>query len=250
MSLLAVTVECTDCRSFISNAIFSPWHEGPMLVCGNELDPPSTAQRKKNGSSVSNRLSVIDIPSTYSSVTDIRAEYSRSITEPMMERCPLVAISSVDYRDTLHIRACHGPIVLMEAGSCHFEVSLEEMKQSVFGCAFLLYDGGFLGEVLSYAIRNWNNDRWNPLAGGEGLRVGGKRRVGMVDLCPIIFGNGTNDSAIVPFRVLKDTVPGRLMLWQAENPYYEYTVRVGVCVLDHQFSYRSQIMYMKVLFDV
>ncbi|RDK41050.1 hypothetical protein M752DRAFT_284554 [Aspergillus phoenicis ATCC 13157] len=97
----------------------------------------------------------------------------------------------------------------MEAGSCHFEVSIEEMKQSVFGCAFLLYHGGFL----------------------EGLRVGGKRRVGMVDLCPIIFGNGTNDSATVPFRVLKDTVPGRLMLWQAENPYYEYTVRVYVKIL-------------------
>ncbi|GCB24466.1 hypothetical protein AAWM_08784 [Aspergillus awamori] len=148
-----------------------------------------------------------------------------------MERCPLAAIGSADYRDTLHIRACHGPIVLMEAGSWHFEVSLEDMKQSVFGCAFLLYHGGFLGDVLSYAIRNWNNDRWNPLAGGEGLRVGGKRRIGMVDLCPIIFGSGTNDSATVPFRVLQDTVPGRLMLWQAENPYYEYTVRVYVKVL-------------------
>lgn len=122
-------------------------------------------------------------------------------------------------------------MVLMEAGSWHFEVPLEDMKQSVFGCAFLLYHGGFLGDVLSYAIRNWNNNRWNPLAGGEGLRVGGKRRVGMVDLCPIIFGNGTNDSATVPLRILKDTVPGRLMLWQAENPHYEYTVLVYVKVL-------------------
>ncbi|OJJ65829.1 hypothetical protein ASPBRDRAFT_60236 [Aspergillus brasiliensis CBS 101740] len=211
--------------------LFFPWHEGPTSVCSSKLDAPSTAQRKKKG--------VIDISSASRSVTDIRAEYSRSITEPMMERCPLAAIGSVDYRDTLHIRACHGSIVLMEADSWHFEVSLEDMKQSVFGCAFLLYHGGFLGDVLSYAIRNWNNERWDPLAGGEGLRVGGKRRVGMVDLCPIIFGNGTNDSATVPFRVLKDTVPGRLMLWQAENPYYEYTVRVGVYVPDGQFSSRS-----------
>lgn len=97
------------------------------------------------------------------------------------------------------------------------------MKKSVFGCAFLLYHGGFFWEMIILAMRSWRDSEWKPLSGSEGLRPCAKQKKGITFSCPVVFDQS---SETVPFFFLEKTIPGRLMIWQAEHPVSQYTVRV------------------------
>lgn len=96
------------------------------------------------------------------------------------------------------------------------------MEKSVFGCAFLLYHGGFLWHLVILAMQSRRDSSWKPLSGSEGLRPGGEQKKGVGFWCPIVFDIG---SETVPFSVLEKTIPGRLMIWQAEHPDSRYTFR-------------------------
>lgn len=111
----------------------------------------------------------------------------------------------------------------MEASSYRLDVPMTDMKKSVFGFAFLLYHGGFFWEIIILAMRSWRDSDWKPLSGSEGLRPCAKQRKGITFSCPVVFGQS---SETVPFFFLEKTIPGRLMIWQAEHPDSQYTFRV------------------------
>ncbi|CAG8897859.1 unnamed protein product [Penicillium nalgiovense] len=105
---------------------------------------------------------------------------------------------------------------LLEIGATGWklEISLNEMKSSISGCAFLLDHGDIF--------------EWRPLSGADGLRVGSKTQKGILHLCPVFYGN---TSALVPFSMLEMTTPGRIMIWLAENQVTQYTLQLKAKLL-------------------
>ncbi|KAJ5751383.1 uncharacterized protein N7511_008348 [Penicillium nucicola] len=125
--------------------------------------------------------------------------------------------------DHFHIREQDETGVMIEAAGSKLRLSLDEMKSSMFGCAFLLDRGGYFWCIVCHALRHWRDPEWKPLSGTDGLRVGSRTQRGLLYLCPVLSGN---TSTSVPFSVLKMTTPGRVMTWQAEHPDSEYTLQV------------------------
>lgn len=111
----------------------------------------------------------------------------------------------------------------MEASSYRLDISLTDMKKSVFGCAFLLYCGGFFWEMIIDAMQSWRDWDWKPLSGSEGLQSGAKQKKGIALFCPVVFDQS---SETVSFFFLKKTIPGRLMIWQAKHPDGQYTFQI------------------------
>ncbi|KAJ6091094.1 hypothetical protein N7499_003245 [Penicillium canescens] len=150
-----------------------------------------------------------------------------------MEICLSAAITylmvlKLEPWDMLHIREQDEKAVTIGATGWKLELLLDEMKSSIFGCAFLLDHGGYFWCMVYHTLRHWRNSEWKPLSGIEGLRVGSKTQKGRLPICPVIYGN---TSALVPFTVLEMTTPGRIMIWQAEHPDSQYTLRVKVQLL-------------------
>ncbi|CAG8092663.1 unnamed protein product [Penicillium nalgiovense] len=128
--------------------------------------------------------------------------------------------------DILHIRQRDGrdvQTVAIGATGWKLEISLDEMKSSIFGCTFLLDHGGHFWSLICHTLQNWRNPEWKPLSGTDGLRVGSKTQKGLLYLCPVFYGN---TSSLVPFSMLEMTTPGQIMIWQAENPVTQYTLRL------------------------
>lgn len=116
----------------------------------------------------------------------------------------------------------------MGASGWKLKVSLDEMKSSIFGCAFLLDHGGYFWCTVCHTLRHWRNPEWKPLSGTDGLRVGSKTQKGILHQCPVIHGNS---SILVSFSVLGMSTPGRIMIWQSENPVAQYTLRTKAGLL-------------------
>ncbi|CAG7936759.1 unnamed protein product [Penicillium nalgiovense] len=110
----------------------------------------------------------------------------------------------------------------------NLEISLDEMKSSIFGCAFILDHGGRFWSMIFHTLQNWRNPEWKPLSGTDGLRVGSKTQKGLVLLCPVFYGN---THSLVPFSMLEMTTPGQIMIWQAENPVTQYTLQLKAKLL-------------------
>ncbi|CAG8180307.1 unnamed protein product [Penicillium nalgiovense] len=119
---------------------------------------------------------------------------------------------------------------LLEIGATGWklEISLNEMKSSISGCAFLLDHGGYFWCIIRHTLQHWRNPEWRPLSGAHGLRVGSKTQKGILHLCPVFYGN---TSALVPFSMLEMTTPGRIMIWLAENQVTRYTLQLKAKLL-------------------
>ncbi|KAJ6126238.1 hypothetical protein N7471_010731 [Penicillium samsonianum] len=123
--------------------------------------------------------------------------------------------------DMLHFREQHGKAVTIGATGWKLEISLDELKSSIFGCAILLDHGGHFWSIICHTLQNWRNPEWKPLSGTDGLRVGSKTQKGLLHLCPVLY---RNTFSLIPFCMLEMTTPGQIMIWQAENPVTQYTL--------------------------
>lgn len=108
------------------------------------------------------------------------------------------------------------------------DIPLDEMKSSIFGCAFLLDHGGYLWFIILHALRHCRDSEWKPFSGSNGLRMAGKIRKGMLFFCPVLHENHCSS---IPFTLLNTTSPGRLMIWQSEHPESRYTRQLQMTVL-------------------
>lgn len=113
--------------------------------------------------------------------------------------------------------------MVIGATGSKLRLSLDEIKSSILGCAFLLDHGGYFWCIICHTLQHWRDPEWKPLSGVDGFRVGSKAQNGLLLLCPVLFGN---KSALVPFTVLEMTTPGQTMIWQAEHPDSQYTLQV------------------------
>ena len=80
-------------------------------------------------------------------------------------------------------------MVTIGATGWKLEISLDEMKSSISGCAFLLDHGGYFWCIIRHTLQHWRNPEWRPLSGADGLRVGSKTQKGILRLCPVFYGD-------------------------------------------------------------
>lgn len=119
-------------------------------------------------------------------------------------------------------------ILAIGATGWKLEISLDEMKSSISGCAFLLDHGGYFWCIIRHTLQHWRNPEWRPLSGADGLRVGSKTQKGILHICPVFYGDS---SALIPFSMLEMTTPGQIMIWLAENQATQYSLQLKAKLL-------------------
>ena len=102
----------------------------------------------------------------------------------------------------------------MEATGWRLNIPLEEMKSSSFGISFLLDRGGYFWCILLHTLQHCRDAGWQPLRGGNGLRVINRSQEGSLCFCNLKYGD---EYCTIPFTLLETTSPGRLMISQAES---------------------------------
>ncbi|KAJ5330565.1 hypothetical protein N7476_000348 [Penicillium atrosanguineum] len=127
----------------------------------------------------------------------------------------------------LHVRQQDEHRVTLEAAGWKLDLSLDTMKSSIFGYAYLLDRGGYFWKMLLHALRHRGNPGWNPFSGSDGVRVGSSTKKGILYFCPVVCGE---DCTSIPFTVLNSTLPGQLMIWQSENPDSHFTRRLKIAL--------------------
>ncbi|PYH94145.1 hypothetical protein BO71DRAFT_239878 [Aspergillus ellipticus CBS 707.79] len=79
-----------------------------------------------------------------------------------------------------------------------------------------------------------HNDRdFQPLFGGDRLRTAARHQRGYTLFYPISFNKGLK---VVPYSLLERTVPGRLLIWQADHPMLDIDFRTRLFVAGKLFN--------------
>ncbi|RAL06584.1 uncharacterized protein BO97DRAFT_449054 [Aspergillus homomorphus CBS 101889] len=145
----------------------------------------------------------------------------------------LIHTLTIEPWNALQIRRVESPFVVIEASTYSFAIPIQALRKSVFGWAFLLYHGGFFLDVLSFVIQHRNDQDFQPLFGGDGLRAAARHQRGCAFFCPIAVNDGFK---VVPYSLLERTIPGRLLIWQADHPMLDVTFRTRLFVAGKLFK--------------
>lgn len=102
----------------------------------------------------------------------------------------------------------------MGATGWKLNIPLEEMKSSFLGILFLLHHGGYFWCILLHAFQHFCDTDWQPRRGSKGFRVVNRSQTGKLCFCDFEYGK---EHGKLPYTLLETTLPGRLMICQADS---------------------------------